>query len=187
MPDRRTILLLLFAGTGCAALIYEIVWLQLLEFVIGSSAVSIAALLGTFMGGMCLGSLLLPRLVSARHHPLRVYAALELVAAFFGIAVLYGLPWIQHGGPILRGLVCSLCLLPPTLPMGATLPALSRFVKTDARWWGFFYGANIAGGVAGCLLAGFWLLRVFDYGRGQLRCRGYQYSLSLWQLSQSRR
>lgn len=45
-----TILLILFAGTGCAALIYEIVWLQMLELVIGSTAVSIAALLGTFMG-----------------------------------------------------------------------------------------------------------------------------------------
>src|SRR5262249_11753583 len=50
-------LLALFVGSGCAALIYEIVWLQLLQLVIGSSAVSIAVLLGTFMGGMCLGSL----------------------------------------------------------------------------------------------------------------------------------
>ena len=68
------VLLLLFVGSGCAALIYEIVWFQLLQLVIGSSAVSLGVLLGTFMGGMCLGSLALPRLVSARHHPLRVYA-----------------------------------------------------------------------------------------------------------------
>ena len=55
------LLLLLFVGSGCAALIYEIVWFQLLQLVIGSSAVSLGVLLGTFMGGMCLGSLLLPR------------------------------------------------------------------------------------------------------------------------------
>ena len=59
-------MLVLFVGSGCAALIYEIVWFQLLQLVIGSSAVSLGVLLGTFMGGMCLGSLLLPRLVSAR-------------------------------------------------------------------------------------------------------------------------
>ena len=59
-------LLLLFVGSGCAALIYEIVWFQLLQLVIGSSAVSLGVLLGTFMGGMCLGSLLLPRVVSPR-------------------------------------------------------------------------------------------------------------------------
>ena len=70
-------MLLLFVGSGCAALIYEVVWFQLLELVIGSSAVSMGVLLGTFMGGMCLGSLLLPRVLSDRRHPLRVYAFLE--------------------------------------------------------------------------------------------------------------
>ena len=66
MTSRRFLpaLLLLFVGSGCAALIYEIVWFQLLQLVIGSSAVSLGVLLGTFMGGMCLGSLLLPRVVS---------------------------------------------------------------------------------------------------------------------------
>ena len=59
------VLLLLFVGSGCAALIYEVVWFQLLELVIGSSAVSMGVLLGTFMGGMCVGSLLLPRIMAA--------------------------------------------------------------------------------------------------------------------------
>src|SRR5580704_8583681 len=72
------VLVVLFFGSGCAALIYEIVWLQLLQLVIGSSSVSLGVLLGTFMGGMCLGSLLLPRVISERRHPLRVYALLEL-------------------------------------------------------------------------------------------------------------
>ena len=80
-PDRASLLpflLVLFVGSGCAALIYEIVWLQLLQLVVGSSAVSLGVLLGTFMGGMCLGSLLLPRYRVAAAHPLRVYAMLEL-------------------------------------------------------------------------------------------------------------
>src|SRR5207248_7295217 len=71
-------LLALFIGSGCAALVYEVVWFQLLELIIGSSAVSLGVLLGTFMGGMCLGSLVLPRLIGAHHHPLRVYGLLEL-------------------------------------------------------------------------------------------------------------
>ena len=69
------VLLVLFAGSGCAALIYEIVWYQLLQLVIGSTAVSLGVLLATFMGGLCLGSLALPRVARARDvHPLRVYA-----------------------------------------------------------------------------------------------------------------
>src|SRR5689334_3956272 len=80
-------LAVLFFGSGCAALIYELVWLQLLQLVIGSSAVSLGVLLGTFMGGMCLGSLALPRVVSVRHHPLRVYAAAELGIAVIGLTL----------------------------------------------------------------------------------------------------
>ena len=38
-------LLLLFIGSGCAALIYEVVWFQLLQLSIGSSAVSLGVLL----------------------------------------------------------------------------------------------------------------------------------------------
>src|SRR5438105_11532637 len=86
------LLLLLFAVSGCSALIYEIVWCQLLQLVIGSSAISLGVLLGTFMGGMCLGSLTLPRFVSARFHPLRVYALLELGLGILGIALLFGMP-----------------------------------------------------------------------------------------------
>src|SRR5437868_3132589 len=82
------LLLLLFVGSGCSALIYEIVWFQLLQLVIGSTAVSLGVLLGTFMGGMCLGSLALPRVISARQHPLRVYALLELGIGVIGIIVL---------------------------------------------------------------------------------------------------
>ena len=174
-PRFLPLLLLLFFGSGCAALIYEVVWLQLLQFVVGSSAVSIAVLLGTFMGGMCLGSLALPRFISARPHPLRVYAAIELGIALAGIAVVFCVPAISkfyvtvvgHGFPgvFLRGAVCAICLLLPTMLMGATLPAIARWIESTPRgisWLGFFYGGNTAGAVAGCLLAGFYLLRVHD-------------------------
>src|SRR5580704_12600786 len=89
------LLLLLFVGSGCAALIYEVVWLQLLQLVIGSSAISMGVLLGTFMGGMCLGSFLLPRYVDRRHHPLRVYACLELGIGAFGLILLFGMPLVN--------------------------------------------------------------------------------------------
>src|ERR1043165_7949297 len=85
--------LALFACSGCAALIYEIVWFQLLQLTIGSSSVSLAMLLGAYMGGMCLGSAALPRVISAKHHPLRVYAWIELGIGSFGVLALIGLPY----------------------------------------------------------------------------------------------
>ena len=178
MTPRRYLpaLLLLFVGSGCAALIYEVVWFQLLQLVIGSSAVSMGVLLGTFMGGMCLGSYLLPRYIGRENHPLRVYAYLELGIALCAVVILLGMPLLNSvyvtvsGGAgvlgiIMRGVAAAICLLPPTLLMGATLPAISRWVESTPEgvsWLGFFYGGNIAGGVLGSLLAGFYLLRVYD-------------------------
>ncbi len=170
-------MLLLSFASGVAALIYEVVWFQLLELVVGSTAVSLGVILATFMGGMCIGSLLLPRLASTRIHPLRVYALLELGIGAFGILALHLIPsvgsvytaWSGYGisGFLLRGVVAALCLLPPTLLMGATLPALARLAdgtENSVSWLGFLYGANIVGAVFGCLLSGFYLLREYDVG-----------------------
>jgi spermidine synthase len=168
-------LVILFVGSGCAALIYEIVWFQLLSLIVGSSAISLGVLLATFMGGMCIGSIGLSRYVSAARHPLLVYALLEAGIGVFGLLVLWLLPvvgglYTSLGGPgmagiVVRALFCAVFLLPPTIMMGATLPAISRWVETTPRgvsWLGFFYGGNTFGAVLGCLLAGFYLLRVHD-------------------------
>src|SRR5881397_99959 len=88
------LLVFLFAGSGCAALIYEIVWFQLLQLVIGSSAVSLGLLLAAYMGGLCAGSALLARLVPPNRHPLRVYAALEAGIGVLGLLVLLGIPLV---------------------------------------------------------------------------------------------
>jgi spermidine synthase len=109
------------------------------------------------------------------HHPLRVYAYLELGIGVLGLIILVAVPlvgtlytaWAGSGmaSMLLRGILAGICLLPPTFLMGATLPAISRWVETSPEgvsWLGFFYGGNIAGAVAGSLLAGFYLLRVYD-------------------------
>ena len=172
-------LLVLFCGSGCAALIYEIVWFQLLQLVIGASAISLALLLAAYMGGLCWGSAAFGRVIStargARWTPLRIYAFLEFGIGIFGLAVLYGVPLVgklyvataTQGmvGLVIRGVVAAVCLLPPTLLMGASLPALARWAKTTpagVSQIGWLYSANIAGAVAGCLTAGFYLLRVYD-------------------------
>jgi spermidine synthase len=161
---------LLSFGSGVAALIYEVVWFQLLELVIGASTVSVAVILATFMGGTCLGSLIFPRLVSSRWNPLRTYAVIEFGIGVFGLLVLLLMPvlagiytssvWDGARGLLLRGVVAAICLLPPTVLMGATLPALSRCV--DLSSLGYLYSGNIGGAVFGSLIAGFYLLRQYD-------------------------
>jgi spermidine synthase len=171
----RRLLLILFFASGCAALIYEIVWFYLVELIVGASSISVAVLLASFMGGMALGSALLPRLVSNRWHPLKVVACLELGIGAIGLSMPFLLPLVQEGyvavagvgaGTIaLRAAVCALVLIPPTLLMGATLPAVSRWtasIPDGAATVGLLYMANITGGAVGTAVAGFYLLRVFD-------------------------
>ena len=169
------LLLVLFVGSGLSALIYEVVWFQLLELVVGSSAISLGVLLATFMGGMCIGSLGFSRIASRTQHPLRTYAVLETGIAIIGVLELLVIPLVGklyspavgHGyaALLLRAVVAGICLLPPTVLMGATLPAVARWVESTPRgvsWLGFFYGGNIAGAVFGSVLAGFYLLKVHD-------------------------
>jgi spermidine synthase len=174
-------LLVLFVGSGCAALIYEIVWFQVLQLVIGSSAVSLAVLLGSFMGGMCAGSLLLSKYVGRTRHPLDVYARLEVLIGVCGAALIVIMPLVSQlytavdgGGQasvLFRAIACILLMLPPTVLMGATLPAMSRYVQATPHgvsWLGFFYGGNIVGAVLGCVTAGFYLLPHFDLSTAAL-------------------
>src|SRR5262249_23034042 len=159
----------------CAALVYEIIWFQMLQLVIGSTAVSLGVLLTSFMGGLFLGSVLLPRYISPMLNPLRVWAFLELGIGTLGIVVLFLVPWLANvylaitpggpGGVLFRAMICVACLLPPTTLMGATLPTISRLAETTREgvaYLGLLYGANTLGAVFGSLLAGFYLLRLYE-------------------------
>ena len=127
------------------------------------------------MGGMCLGSLVFARIIPASLHPLRVYATLELGIGLIAIAVWYFLPpaadlYANIGGQgftgiLFRVLLCAIFLLVPTALMGATLPCAARWVESTPQgvtWLGILYTGNLAGAVSGCLLAGFYLLRLHD-------------------------
>ncbi len=94
----------------------------------------------------------------------------------FGLIVLFVIPLVNYVYVAERGAwnaehsaarcVAAVCLLPPTLADGGDAAGDCPVGPIDARrafrGWGFFYGGNIAGAVFGCLLAGFYLLRVYD-------------------------
>jgi len=168
-------LLVCFVAGGFAALIYEIVWFQLLEYILGASAISVGILLAAYMGGLCLGSRLSTRVVRSRLDPLRAYALMEIGIGVLGLAILIGLPVVSrlYGGLgasgawdlALRAVVAGACLLPPTVLMGATLPTVAAWVESTPQGIarvGGLYAANTAGAIAGCLIAGFYLLRLHD-------------------------
>ena len=119
-------------------------------------------------------ALLLPRYVSPERHPLRVYAVLELAIGVIGTADLFHAA--RAGGSTrassvgVPGLCCAasfaaICLLPPTMLMGATLPAIARCVERRRAACPGSASSTAATSSARCSaasLAGFYLLRDYD-------------------------
>ena len=164
-----------FFLSGAAALIYEVVWMRKLSLIFGNTTYAAATTMAAFMAGLALGSYLFGRLADRRLNPLVLYALLELgIAAYALIAptifdslrhpyiALHHLdlsyPQLTAGRATLAGSV----LLLPTLLMGGTFPVLARlFVRMRGEvgvTTSLLYFVNTAGAVAGCILAGFFLI-----------------------------
>lgn len=174
-PLRRPILAL-FVASGAAGLIYQVVWSRELVLVFGNTTQAVATIVTAFLACLGLGSLAGGRLADRVNRPLRLYGALELGVAAFGLV----LPFVfGRLGDAYRGLYGQLveapaalamvrfalafaAVAPATFLMGMTLPVLTRHLvrtldETGARI-GELYAANTVGAMAGTLLAGFVLI-----------------------------
>jgi spermidine synthase len=171
----RRIWLVLFFLSGCAGLIYEVVWSRMLGLVFGTSALAISTVLIVFMGGMSLGSYVLGKIADRVRSPFLFYGILEggigalcLLVPFLlsHISLLYkgfypSLQYSQLGLALLRLALVILVLLPPTFLMGGTFPAFSSGyskLSEAGKDISVAYAVNTSGAVVGTLLAGFVLM-----------------------------
>ena len=87
MSRERRLFLLCYAGSGFAALVYEIVWTRLFTLHLGHTVAAVSTVLAAFLGGLGVGSLVAGHLIARRSpaQALRLFAVLELfVAAGYG-------------------------------------------------------------------------------------------------------
>jgi spermidine synthase len=165
-----------FFVSGCAGLVYQVMWTRSFGLVVGGTTRAAAVVLAAFFGGMALGNWLGGRFaLTSRAAALRGYAFLELAVAASALLVLGWLA-LYHGAypglyratletpaglTALQLALAAAALGPPCIGMGATLPLMSRAVVTGERLLGrriaFVYALNTFGGVVGVLLSGFWL------------------------------
>ncbi len=156
------------AASGFAGLGYQIVWTQQIGLWLGHETAAVLAVVAAFFGGLALGALLLGARIEASARPLRWYAACEAVIGAWGLVLIVAMPAVGRGaltllgaeaGPLRHGLLGGalsfVLLLPATLAMGATLPALTRL---RAEQIAPLYAANTLGAVAGVLLPALWLI-----------------------------
>jgi spermidine synthase len=165
------IAMMLFAS-GVSGLVYEVVWLRMLNRAFGVTIYAVSTILCVFMGGLALGSVIAGKRVRSAA-PLRWYAYAEWAigaSAMLSTWLISLLPDLMRAiGPIFRPdlrvlvyfVLAAVVLLPPTFAMGTTLPLLTAFMTEDGRVGksaGLLYGANTLGAVAGVLGTGFLLL-----------------------------
>ncbi|WP_431280603.1 fused MFS/spermidine synthase [Humitalea sp. 24SJ18S-53] len=161
---------LAFFASGFAALLCQIVWQRMLGIFAGSDTVSAALVVGAFLAGLGIGSLVGARWADrlAPHRALIGFAIAEAGVAGFALVskvFLYDTLAIGLAGtvdaPMAIFALCFLGLLLPTVLMGASLPLLSRAIAvsldTLAARIGALYGWNTLGAGVGAL-AGGWLL-----------------------------
>jgi spermidine synthase len=161
----------LFLCSGMPSLIYQIVWQRVLFSIYGVNSQSVAVVVGAFMLGLGLGSLLGGRL-SARFpkHGTFLFACAELGVAVFGLASLriFHLFAAFTSGASLPAVVfySLLLLLVPTILMGATLPLLvEELVRTSGSVGNSvsrLYFVNTLGSAIACYLCATFLLREFS-------------------------
>jgi len=161
-----------FALSGSAGLIHEVVWGRLLGHLFGVSTLAIATVLAVYMGGLAIGSYAMGRRVARLPDTRRAYALLEIGIGLSALLVpflldlvapLYGWLWRRYVlsftlFTVLQFAMASAILLPPTIMMGATLPALADYLAERpgrpslAPQW--LYTANLVGAVLGVLAPG---------------------------------
>jgi predicted membrane-bound spermidine synthase len=185
-------LLAAFTFSGFAGLVYEVVFAKELALTFGSTSKASTTVLATYMGGLALGSYLGAKVARrAKLSPLVLYALCEA-----GVALACAVsPWLFHGVrslyvsiaagtdpgagilTVLQLALGALALLPPTILMGMTMPALAVFLdghrnpsadneRDEGRAGlgesvGLLYGANTLGAGFGALLAGYVLMPAY--------------------------
>ncbi len=162
--------------SGASALALEVVWAKYLTALVGSTALAHTVVLSTFMGGLAGGAWLFGRWADRTSRPLVLYAFLELGVALTCVVfpltmALAGAVYVKTAAPlidqtntlvVLRAFLAVATIAIPSILMGGTLPAVTRYYVRTISEVGSgvarLYFINALGAVLGCLLAGFTLI-----------------------------
>ena len=171
--------------SGFTTLSYEILWFRALRYLAGNSTYALTAVLGVFLAGLGLGSLLLERITRRRSAEADLalcqclIAVLALVAMACASLILslpvlrdhvsiyvgavQARPWASR--LLVDGAVAVVVMLPATLFMGLSFPLASRLFLGDVRKLGTRVGgayllANL-GGILGSVAGALVLLPLF--------------------------
>lgn len=179
----RWFLFAVFFGSGCCALLYQVVWTRLAFATFGIIAPVLSVVISVFMlglsvgawaGGKWIGSLVRKTGCSA----LLFYALAEVLIGIGGLSVpklfLAGEQLLLSSGQMdsfrylsLSALVLGFSLLPWCFFMGATFPFMMAYVRErdprNADSFSYLYLANVLGAMTGCFLTAILFVEILGF------------------------
>lgn len=165
-----------FGFSGCAALIYEVLWTRELSLVFGSTVYAVSTMLTAFMAGLSFGSYFGGKFADRLRNLVFLFGAFELGIGIFGllsIPLIGSLPVLYfflynnlslsfYSYHIIQFVLCFLIMIIPTSLMGATFPVVSKIhannLKELGQDVGGVYAINTVGAIIGSFLPGFVLI-----------------------------
>ena len=166
----------IFAGSGAAGLVYQVVWARELVLVFGNTSQAVSTIVAAFMAGLGFGALVAGVISARLRRPLLVYAVTELAVAGTALLVPLGLQGVEvlYRSALQTNVTTQLAVLrlaltmavitPVTFLMGLTLPFLTRYLVTSLGTagprMGSLYSANTLGAVAGTVVSGLILIEL---------------------------
>ncbi len=167
--------LVLFFGSGCTSLIYQVLWMRELGLLFGNTAHAAAVALTAFFIGLAIGGYVWGKRAEKLNNPLRTYGILELGVSLAALGYFLLVPAYQHIYPFvfssfsgqenillaIKFILAMLFLFPAAFLIGGTLPVMSQYIAQEinlmSRKVSILYAVNILGASVGALAAGFYL------------------------------
>lgn len=173
-------------ASGFAGLGYEIVWTRMLAVSLGHEILAVLAVLAAFFSGLAMGALVFSKRIRFSNKPSHWYAWCEIIIGLWALSLIILRPFFNESLPQWIGedptpfkhwgiafTATFFLLLPATMAMGATLPALERVYGQlfgAGRHVAGVYSANTFGAVAGTILMTFLLAPWLGYSKSLVLC-----------------
>jgi len=192
--SRRTrwILPLIF-GSGLISFTYEVLWVRLLEHLLGGSVYAFSTMLASFLMGIAFGAAVASRVGSSRSRAAVGFAVSQLGIAGLSLLAFAAVDWIPSLTGSLRGSgyskffvdwsAATLTLFPAATLIGATFPFAVRILARDefdaGRASARVYAVNTLGSVVGSIAAGFFIIPALGYAGTLIGCVAVNLLLAL--------
>lgn len=176
------LLLMVALLTGAASFIYEIVWIRMLNMVLGASTHSFELMLSAFILGLAIGSFWIRRHIGSIKHPLAVLGFIQIAMATLALSTLmfYDFSFALMSAAfytfaktnlgyvafmLASHSIALLIMLPVTICAGMTLPLVTRVLLDRGygeRSVGNVYASNTVGAIIGVIAAVHLLIPLFN-------------------------